>query len=166
MADKLGNDNNFQNYVELTESQIFEKAKEELNPIQENLVERKITVGEAKSELKKINEWIQCTRLEKKDKKEIWRAFEKLIKLEKSIDEISLKNEVDEVINLLRIITKRNLANLKKNIKSKSVDNRPVEVQNWIEESSKNLDLTIDEASEDKNYIANLVGKAMKWLNS
>ena len=32
-----------QNYEELSESQIFEKAREELNPIQNNLIERKIT---------------------------------------------------------------------------------------------------------------------------
>ena len=56
-----------QNYEKLSESQIFEKAKEELNPIQENLIEKKITIDEAKSELKIINEWIQWTKLEKKD---------------------------------------------------------------------------------------------------
>ena len=55
-----------QNYEELSESQIFEKAKEELSPIQENLIEKKITIDEAKTELKKINEWIQWTKLEKK----------------------------------------------------------------------------------------------------
>jgi hypothetical protein len=43
----------------LSESQIFEKAKEQLNPIQENLIEKKITIDEAKDELQKINEWIQ-----------------------------------------------------------------------------------------------------------
>jgi hypothetical protein len=48
-----------QDYKELSESQIFDKAREELNPIQENLIEKKITIDEAKSELKKINEWIQ-----------------------------------------------------------------------------------------------------------
>jgi hypothetical protein len=50
---------NIQDYKELSESQIFDKAREELNPIQENLIEKKITIDEAKSELKKINEWIQ-----------------------------------------------------------------------------------------------------------
>ena len=107
-----------QNYEELSESQIFEKARDELNPIQNNLIERKITVDEAKSELKKINEWLQWTKLEKKDKKEIWKAFEKLIKLEKNIDENTLKNEVDEIINLLKTLTKKDLANLKNNVKN------------------------------------------------
>ena len=83
------------NYVELTESQIFDKIKEDLTPIQENLSEKKITINEAKSELKKINEWLQWTKLEERDKKEIWKAFEKLINLEKNIDENALKNEVD-----------------------------------------------------------------------
>jgi len=156
-----------QNYEELSESQIFEKAKEELSPIQENLIEKKITITEAKTELKKINEWIQWTKLEKKDKKEIWKAFEKLMKLEKNIDETTLKNEVDEIINLLRIVTKRDLASLKKNIKSnKNLENRSPEVQDWIKESSKNLDLTINDASEDGNFIARQIGRAMKWLNS
>ena len=80
------------NYVELEERQIFEKIKEDLNPIQENLSEKKITVDEAKSELKKINERLKWTKLEKKDKKEIWDAFEKLAaNLENSIEKNKLK---------------------------------------------------------------------------
>ena len=59
MVDKAENNEKSQNYVELTESQIFEKIKEDLNPIQENLAEKKITINDAKSELKKINEWLQ-----------------------------------------------------------------------------------------------------------
>jgi hypothetical protein len=59
MADKLENDKKSHNYVELTESQIFDKIKKDLNPIQENLAAKKITVDDAKSELKKINEWLQ-----------------------------------------------------------------------------------------------------------
>ena len=156
-----------QNYEKLSESQIFEKAKEELNPIQENLIEKKITIDEAKSELKKINEWIQWTKLERKDKKEIWKAFEKLMKLEKNIDEITLKNEVDEIINLLSIVTKRDLASLKNNIKSnKSLESRSPEVQDWIEKSSANLDLTIHDATKDKNPIARKIGERMEYLMS
>jgi hypothetical protein len=59
MTEKPENNENFQNYVEQTEDQIIKKIKEDLNPIQENLLEQKITVDEAKSELKKINEWLQ-----------------------------------------------------------------------------------------------------------
>jgi hypothetical protein len=59
MVTRGENSEKSQNYVELTEGQIFEKIKEELNPIQENLAEKKITINDAKSELKKINEWLQ-----------------------------------------------------------------------------------------------------------
>jgi IS30 family transposase len=56
---------------------------------------------------------------------------------------------------------------LKKNVKNnKILSNRPPEVKDWIEEASWNLDLTINDASEDKNFIANRAGKAMKRLNS
>ena len=34
------------NYEGLSESQIFEKAKKELTPIQENLIEKKITIDD------------------------------------------------------------------------------------------------------------------------
>lgn len=162
--------NNNKNYIELTEDQILKRIKEDLTPIQENLSEKKITINEAKSELIKINERLQSTKLEKNDKKEIWKAFDKLIKLEKNIDENTLKNEVFEIINLLETLTKRDLANLKHSvIKSKNfkwIENRPSNVQQWIKQSSDNLDLTIDEASKDSNIIANWAGKAMKWLNS
>ena len=157
------------NYVELTESQIFEKIKEDLNPIQENLAEKKITINEAKSELKKINEWLQWTKLETKDKKELWKAFEKLIKLEKNIDENSLKDEVNEIINLLETLTRKDLANLKRGIqKNKQWRNpeRPTEIQGWIDESSDNLDLTIHNAAEDKNPIARKIGERMEYLMS
>jgi hypothetical protein len=59
MSNKVENNENIQNSVELTECQIFEKIKEDLSPIQENLAEKKITVDDAKSELKKINDWLQ-----------------------------------------------------------------------------------------------------------
>ena len=74
MGNKEEKNENSQNYINFTEKQIFEKIKEDLNPIQENLSEKKITVDEAKSELKKINERLKWTKLEKRDKKEIWDA--------------------------------------------------------------------------------------------
>ena len=169
MADKLENDNNSQNYIELPESQIFEKIKEDLNPIQENLAEKKITVEKAKYELKKINEWLQWTKLEKKDKKEIWKAFEKLIKLEKNIDENTLKDEVDEIINLLEQLTKKDLANLKRWIqqnKQRRNPERTTEVQKWIDESANNLASTIYDASQDKNPIARKIWERMNYLMS
>ena len=169
MGTKAESSEKSQNYVELTESQIFEKIKKDLNPIQENLAEQRITVDEAKSELKKINEWLQWTKLENKDKKEIWKAFEKLIKLEKNIDENTLKNEVDEIIELVENLTQKDLANLKRGIqqnKQRWNPERPVEVQEWIDNSSDNFDLTIQEAAEDKNPIARKIGERMEYLMS
>ena len=158
------------NSENLSEKEIFEKIKEDLSPIQENLSEKKITVDEAKSELKKINEWLQWSKLETKDKKEIWKAFEKLINLEKNIDENTLKNEVNEIVQLLETLTKKDLANLKHSVigskKFNEIQNRPTEVQKWIKESSLALDSTINDASQDSNPIANRAGKIMKRLNS
>jgi len=169
MVDKAENNEKSQNYVELTESQIFEKIKEDLNPIQEDLAEKKITVEKAKSELKKINEWLQWTKLEQKDKKEIWKAFEKLIKLEKNIDENTLKDEVDEIINLLEQLTKKDLANLKRWIqqnKQRWNPERPTEVQEWIDIASNNLNQTIDDALHDKNrFVRNIIGPLLEKAN-
>jgi hypothetical protein len=55
-----------------------------------------------------------------------------LIRLEKNIDEISLKNEVIEIIKLLETLTKRDLALLKHDIQKSRYqnDNRPEEVIN------------------------------------
>lgn len=166
MADQLEN-NNPQNYVELNEGQIFEKIKKDLNPIQENLTEKKITVDEAKAELTKINERIQWTQLETKNKKEIWKAFEKIMNLEKNIDENTLKNELKEIVNLLETLTQKDLANLILDInqnKRQRKTERPAEVQQWIEESSNNLASTIHDASHDKNPIARKIWQRMENL--
>ena len=151
----------------LVESQIFKKIKEELTPIQENLAEKKITIDDAKAELKKINEWIQWTKLEQKDKREIWKVFEKLIKLEQNVDENTLKDEVDEVIKLLENLTRKDLASLKQTIQQTNFQwnfERPVAVQQWIDIASNNLETTIHEASQDRNLIARKIGERMERL--
>ena len=153
-----------QNKENLSESQILEKAKEELTLIKENLIEKKITIDEAKSELKKFNETIQWTNLEEKNKKEIWKASEKFMNLEKNIDETMLKEEFDNFMNLLTSVTKGDLADLKKKINNNQIENRLPEVQDWIEKSSANLDLTIHNATEDKNPIARKIGERMEYL--
>ena len=149
------------------ESQIFKKIKEELTPIQENLAEKKITIDDAKTELKKINEWIQWTKLEQKDKREIWKVFEKLAKLEQNVDENALKDEVDEVIKLLENLTRKDLASLKQTIQQTNFQwnfERPVAVQQWIDMASNNLEATIHEASQDRNLIARKIGERMERL--
>ncbi len=169
MASKLENDKISQNYVELTENEIFEKIKEDLNPIQENLAEKKITVDEAKSELIKINERIKWANLEYQNKEKIWKAFDKLTKLEKNIDENTLKDEVIEIIKLLNDLTKKDLAKLKQSIKWNKYElnhESLIEAQAWRKESSKNLVTTIDDASQDSNIIARTVGSRMKKLIS
>lgn len=169
MAEKiLWKENKAKFNIELSEGEILKRAKKDLIPIQENLTEKKITIDDAKKELQKINEWLQWTNLEQKDKKEIWKAFEKLTSLEKNIDEETLKNEVDEIINLLETLTKKDLAQLKQDIQRAQdyTRERPKETQEWIKESSKNLASTINDASQDKNPIAQKIGERMKRLMS
>jgi len=156
------------NYVELQERQILEKIKDDLNPIQEDLLEKKITVDDARYELKKINEWIQWTKLEQEDKKEIWKAFEKLVKLEENIDENLLKDEVEEIIKLVEKLTKKDLVNLKQGIQQNHQwwnPERRIEVQEWINVASNNLNKTINNAAEE-SWFSGFVWRMMKRLNS
>lgn len=173
MVDKINNKEKSQNYVELTEKQIFEQIKKELGFVQDKLLEKsekKITVDEAKSELKKINDWIQKTKLEIKDKEKIWDAFEKLsVNLENSIEKNQLKFEFNEIVNLLEKLTKKDLANLKRWIqqnKRQRTPERLTEVQRWISESSNNLASTIHDASQDKNSVARKIWQRMEKLMS
>ena len=173
MVDKINNKEKSQNYVELTEKQIFEQIKKELGFVQDKLLEKsekKITVDEAKSELKKINDWIQKTKLEIKDKEKIWDAFEKLsVNLENSIEKNQLKFEFNEIVNLLEKLTKKDLANLKRWIQQNKRQRTPeslTEVQRWISESSNNLASTIHDASQDKNSVARKIWQRMEKLMS
>jgi hypothetical protein len=55
-----------------------------------------------------------------------------LIKLEKNIDENTLKNEVNEIVKLVEKLTKKDLADLKWNVqqnKQRRNPERPAEVQ-------------------------------------
>lgn len=157
------------NHINLAENEVLNKAKEGLTTIRENLSEKKITVDEAKREIEKIYEKIKWTNLEQQDKEFFWKPFEKLAKLERDIDETTLKNEVSETINLLETVVKKDLANLKNSItKPHEIwkNTRPIDVQKWIEQSSENLASTIDDASQDKNPIARKIGDRMKKLIS
>ena len=151
------------NYVELTESQIFEKIKNDLNPIQENLSEKRMTIEDAKDELKKINERIQWTKLEQEKKKEIWNTFDILIKnIEENFEKKSLEREFNKIINLLETLIKKDLASLKRWIqqnKQRRNPERPTEVQEWINLASNNLESLPD---NDTNWIAN---RALKKIH-
>ena len=157
------------NYENLSEKEVFERVKQELNPIQENLSEKKITIDDAKTELKRINDWIQWTKLEIKDKEKIWRAFDDLVEnLEESIEKNSLQVEFDEVLNQIEKLTQKDLAKLKQDVQTnyKRTTERSDDVQQWIESSSKDLSATIYEASQDKNPIARKIGEWMENLMS
>lgn len=157
------------NSENLSEKKIFEKIKEDLRAIQENLTKKEITVDEAKRELITINEWIKRTNLEHQNKEKFWKAFDELIKLEKNIDENTLKDEVIEIIKLLNNLTKKDLAKLKQSIKWGKYEpnlESSFEAKIWRKESSKNLVTTINDASQDSNIIARTVGSRMKKLIS
>lgn len=173
MTDQIENDKISQNYKELTEEQILEKAQEELAPIQESLLNKTKTFKEVREALMQINKWIQWTKLENADKKNIWKGFEKLTKLEENVDNDTLKNEFDNIVDLLKIATKIDLAGLKNDIQKTRHQihehpnsGRPADVEKKIEESANNLRWTIDNASQDQNPIAKKIWERMKKLMS
>ena len=161
----------------LKELDIFKQAKEEIAPIQQNLIDKKITIDEAKQELKSINDKLQLNNIEaenNKDKENLKLTLKKILELEQDIDENILKEEIWNLIDTLELIIKWELKNLKRNIiknwqkkwKEISLKSRPVDIQEWIEESSDNFVATIEDASKDKNRFAWKIGKLMKRLIS
>ena len=154
------------NFVELTEAQIIEA---ELNAIHNKLKSDEITIEKAKLELKKINEWIQKKDIDKWYKEKISAAFEKLANnLEQNIKKLDEKksiDEIEEIINLVHQSTNKQLAQLKRSIQKPTLE-RPTDVQEWINKSSKNLLATVHDASQDKNPIAKKVWERMERLMS
>lgn len=165
-------------YVELNEVQVFEEAKKNLLPIQQNLLDKRITIDDAKQELQKINERLQWANIDTDNKKELWNAFDKLLKLEKDVDESNLQAEVSEIVKVLENLTKNELSKLRQNIQNPenklqnstwykgSIWNRPPEVQKWLEKATKSFDKTIADAKKDGNLIARTIWKWMEKLNS
>lgn len=160
------------NSLELTESQILEQAKEEISPIQENLANQRITIDEAKKELQKINERLQSSNIDKEEKAEIWKAFEKLNQLERNVEEQNLSTEVSEIIKTLEKLITLELNNLKFDIQKSQnhiqnwKNSRPIDVQEWIQQSETAINNTIESAAQDSNPIARGIWKLMKWLNA
>lgn len=154
------------NSVELTEAQKIEK---ELNTIHDKLKDDKITIEKAKAELKKINEWLQKKDIDEWYKEQISAAFDKLSNnLEqniKNIDEEKSKSEIKEIGNLVHQSTNKQLARLKRSIQQPSLE-RPSDVQEWINKSSKNLLATVHDATKDKNPIAKKIWERMEKLIS
>ena len=157
-------------YEELTEWEFFEKIKQEIAPLQESLSKKSITVDEAKSELKKINEWIKWTNLKKEKQQELWSAFDKLTKnLEKNINQNNLQTEFNEIVTLLENLTQWDLATLHWDIQKKQWWNseRPDEVQKGIDMASNNLNQTIDDALHDgSRFVRRVIGPWLKGASS
>ena len=153
------------NSVELTEAQTIEA---ELNAIHNKLKSDEITIENAKLELKKINEWLQKKNIDQWYKEKISSAFDKLANnLEKNIknmDEEKSKSEIKEIANLVHLSTNKQLARLKRSIQPTS--ERPIDVQQWIDESSKGLLATIHNAAKDQNPVAKKVWERMERLMS
>jgi len=166
----LWKENKPNKHEELTEWEIFEKIKQEIAPLQESLSTKSITVHEAKSELKRINEWIKWTNLQKEKQQKLWNAFDKLTKnLEKNIDKNNLQTELNEIVTLLENLTQKDLASLKQGIqqsKRQRNSERPDDIQQWIDESSKEFLATIHDASQDQNPVAKKVWERMEKLMS
>jgi len=156
------------NHENLPDKKIIDEIKKELEQLQKHFLEKKITANDTKTELQKINKLIQWTTLEQQHKQEIWKIFDQLMnKLEENIDENYLQIKFDEAINLLKRLTQKDLAALKRNIQQinfKQSSNRPNEVQQWIYVASNNLETTINDWLNDRNFIANKAAKRMKKL--
>ncbi len=154
------------NFVELTEAQ---KIEAELNAIHDKLKSDEITIEKAKAELKKINEWLQKKDIDQWYKEKISAAFDKLANnLEqniKNLDEKKSKDEIEKIANLVHQSTNKQLARLKRSIQQPTPE-RPIDVQEWIDESSKNLLATVHAASQDQHPIAKKVWERMERLMS
>ena len=154
------------------EVDIFKKAQAELEPIQQNLLEKKVTIDEAKQELQRINEWLQWANIENRDKKRLGKAFDKLLNLEKNIDELSLKDEVDKIDDLLEKLTRADLRKLRNNVllsnRNKTVDTQRIkdrnpDVKEWILMADANLKNLPD---DENNFANKLVGWIRDLANS
>ena len=159
-----------QNYVELTESQ---KIEAELNAIHTKLKNDEITIEKAKSELKKINDWLQKKDIDQWYKEQIATAFDKLTSnLEKNIKKIDQENakkadiaEIKEIAKLVHQSTNKQLNQLKQSVQHPTPE-RPKDVQEWINESSENLVATIHNAKKDTNVVARKIWERMEKLMS
>lgn len=143
---------------------IFEEIEKDLNKIKENLTEWRISIPNAQDELKKINE-----RLETQSGMTEFYSKELSKRLKRNIEEISLKNKVSEVVEIIENFTIQHLASLKYSIqhkKTNSTNSSYERQQEGRESASINFDKTTDDASNDRNILASLAGKAIKRLSS
>ena len=158
------------NYVELPEQQqIFNdlsKLETELSTKQ-TLTQRKETLNQVKSKLREMTERIQRSNLEKKDKEKVFvklNTFQENI--DQNIDQESLNNQFKDILSSLNKIIQTELKTLKSSIFwFNSKTQRPAEVQEWINEASNNLDLTIDKAALEP-WFPGWLWRIMQYLKS
>ncbi len=155
------------NYVELTKDMILEKVKDDLTSLKKEIPN--ITTKKAKTELEKINDWLQWTNnLAWETKEIIWNNINNLIlhlewNIEENIEKSNLESELNEMITMLENLTQKDLADLKRDIQHNNQQRRipserPTEVQDWLDAASNNL----KNLPNDNNPIANWALKKIR----
>ena len=116
----------------------FERIIQELQTIQENLIDKKTSIDKVKQELQNAQEQIRKFNIDKKDKNNIDKSFEKLYNNNEESLEINQLNTIFEsIINLLRKHISDELTTLKWSIDP--LEGRPSDVKKWIRESDRSF---------------------------
>ena len=165
------------NYVELTKDMVLEKAKKELNKLQ-NSFEKLKNSKKNNDKLDKINNLIQESELDQIDKEQFIKALDDLkLSIEninnENINAENLKNKFDKITNLLDSLIQKELDNLKNDVQKPRTSNnnkwnqwppiRPKEVKEGIEESSEKIPQLIKDAKNDKSwFIREVIAKLLE----
>lgn len=158
MITKVENNEESQNYVELA------KILDELKRIQKDLESHKKDINKTKDKFEELNKQIQWSKLEKKNKENIQKTFDKLAKnLEKNMEENYLRAEFNKIINPLEQFIQKDLADLQQNIqqnnKQRRNPKRPLGVNEWIYIAANKIN---DIAKNwDDNILADLASKGI-----
>ena len=138
------------NHEELSQSEIFEKIKQEIAPLQESLSKKSITVQEVKKQLERINEWIKWTNLEKEKQQKLWSVFNKLNQeLQETTNENQsiiwiewLINKINEIEQDREEETEFSINSSKEeqtNLAHEIIEDYYTDAQKWRIESDKNI---------------------------
>lgn len=139
----------------------FERIIQELQTIQENLVDKKISIDKVKKELQKAQEQIRMSNIEQKNKDNIDQNFEKLYNNSEQNLEISQLNIIFEsIISSLKDHINSELITLKWSIDP--LKGRPDDVKKWIRNSDEKFRKYFADAAE--NEPSNLGRRAAKKI--
>jgi len=108
----------------------FEKIIYELQTIQDSLIDKKTNIDKVRKELQYTQEQIRKFNLDKKDKDNIDKNFEKLYNNNEEIEINNLNIIFGNIINLLRKHVSDELITLKWSIDP--LEGRPSDVKEWI----------------------------------